>query len=159
MPAMACGFDSRHRYHPHGCLHPWGSLFYLTCSGQMNCPCAKVLLRKTLGTRHPARFWVPLPLVAPPFGDFTSSGGVNLPCGNTADSHRFLFDLLGASELPLCQGFAAQNACNAPLGAKFFATLILHTLVSHLKDSGHKNRKNRTGKRLPVRFFTSLVEK
>ena len=71
----------------------------------------------------------------------------------------FLFDLLGANELPLRQGFAAQNACNAPLGAKFFATLILHTLVSHLKDSGHKNRKNRTGKRLPVRFFTSLVEK
>ena len=32
----------------------------------------------------------------------------------------FLFDLLGASELPLRQGFAVQNAWDAPLGAKCF---------------------------------------
>ena len=75
---------------------PWmlasmGIPFLFDLLGANELTCAKVLLCKTLGTRHSARFWVPLPLVAPPFGDFTSSGGVNPPCGNTA-APRFTAD-------------------------------------------------------------------
>ena len=40
---------------PHGICHPVGAPDDFICSGEMNSPGIKVLLRKTLGTRHSAR--------------------------------------------------------------------------------------------------------
>ena len=68
-----------------------GTLFYFTCSVELNSTCAKVLLRKTLET--------------PDYRRIFFSQKVFCLFGNP-----FLFHLLGGSEFRLRQGFALQNA-------------------------------------------------